>query len=172
MTNATSKLRTRRRKAPAQAAAAHPESERISATEAIDQRFKANLARLTSGVSPAGVFAAYANWVAPWRSVYKITFCAAEDEVTFLLASGGHNTGTAAAPGDPRASYQVRKTGADEPYIDPSTWRKAASWVEGSWWPQWPAWLAAHSTARIDAKELVSLPSSLGEAPRTNVLLR
>lgn len=108
--------------------------------------------------------------VAPWRSVYKITFCAAETEVTFLLASGGHNTGIVAAPGDPRASYKVRKTSADERYVDPSAWREAAPRIEGSWWPRWQAWLAEHSSARIDAKAHLSAPSSLDDAPGTYVL--
>lgn len=108
--------------------------------------------------------------VAPWRSVYKITFCAVETDVTFLLASGGHNTGIVAAPGDPRASYKVRKTRADERYADPSAWQEAAPRVEGSWWPRWQSWLAEHSTARIGAKERASLPSSLDEAPGAYVL--
>ncbi|MBN8607023.1 MAG: polyhydroxyalkanoic acid synthase [Caulobacterales bacterium] len=110
--------------------------------------------------------------VAPWRSVYKITFCAAETDVTFLLASGGHNTGIVAAPGDPRASYKVRKTSADERYVDPSAWQEAAPRVEGSWWLQWHSWLAAHSTTRVEAHDRTSLPTSLGDAPGIYVLQR
>ena len=128
--------------------------------------------RLADIRAPMFVVGTERDHVAPWRSVYKITFCAAEAEVTFLLASGGHNTGIAAAPGDLRASYQVRKTGAYEPYLVPSTWQAAAPRAEGSWWPQWQAWLADHSSAHIDAKEFASPPSSLGEAPGTYVLQR
>ena len=107
--------------------------------------------------------------VAPWRSVYKITFCTAETDVTFVLASGGHNTGVVAAPGDPRASYKVRKTSANERYTDPSAWQEAAPRVEGSWWPRWNSWLAEHSTGRIEAQRLDAL---LADAPGTYVLQR
>lgn len=107
--------------------------------------------------------------VAPWRSVYKITFCTAETDVTFLLASGGHNTGVVAAPGDPRASYKVRKTSANERYTNPSAWQEAAPTVEGSWWPRWHSWLAEHSTGRIEAQRLDAL---LADAPGTYVLQR
>jgi len=82
--------------------------------------------------------------VAPWRSVYKIVLLT-DTEVTFLLTSGGHNAGIVTPPGHPRRIYQVGRLRDQESYVDPDRWRAAAPVHKGSWWPEWQAWLAAHS---------------------------
>jgi len=82
--------------------------------------------------------------VAPWRSVHKITFHPATD-VTFLLTSGGHNAGIVSEPGHPRRNYQVATKKAGETYIDPDTWMAETPHRDGSWWPEWQAWLAGQS---------------------------
>ena len=84
--------------------------------------------------------------VAPWRSVHKITFHPATD-VTFLLTSGGHNAGIVSEPGHPRRRYRVATKHAGEHYLDPERWLAAVPETEGSWWPEWQAWLAGLSTA-------------------------
>lgn len=84
--------------------------------------------------------------VAPWKSVYKINLLANSQEVTFVLTTGGHNAGIVSEPGHPHRSYQrcLRRNG--EPYVDPETWQQSTPRSEGSWWPSWQAWLAAHSS--------------------------
>ncbi|MDD7911459.1 alpha/beta fold hydrolase [Pseudovibrio exalbescens] len=82
--------------------------------------------------------------VAPWRSAYKITAHPATD-VTFLLTSGGHNAGIVSEPGHPRRHYQVQTIKSGDPYVDPDTWQAQAPTKEGSWWPEWHAWLAERS---------------------------
>ncbi|MEM9681907.1 MAG: alpha/beta fold hydrolase, partial [Pseudomonadota bacterium] len=82
--------------------------------------------------------------VAPWRSVYKVSVHPATD-VTFLLTSGGHNAGIVSEPGHPRRSYQVATKKAGENYVDPDTWERSTPRKEGSWWPEWQAWLARRS---------------------------
>ena len=86
--------------------------------------------------------------VAPWRSVHKITFHPATD-VTFLLTSGGHNAGIVSEPGHPRRSYQVATKHAGETYVDPETWLATVPHQDGSWWPEWRAWLTKKSTERV-----------------------
>ncbi|MEM9439083.1 MAG: alpha/beta fold hydrolase [Pseudomonadota bacterium] len=86
--------------------------------------------------------------VAPWRSVHKITFHPAAD-VTFLLTSGGHNAGIVSEPGHPRRRYRVATKRAGERYLDPDRWFATVPLTEGSWWPEWQAWLAELSTDSV-----------------------
>jgi polyhydroxyalkanoate synthase len=84
--------------------------------------------------------------VAPWRSVFKINLLANSQEVSFVLTSGGHNAGIVSEPGHPRRSYQLASRRDGEPYVDPETWEQTTPRQDGSWWPAWAAWLAAHSS--------------------------
>jgi len=87
--------------------------------------------------------------VAPWRSVYKLGLMA-DTDVTFLLASGGHNAGVVSEPGHPRRRYQVALRREGERYVDADSWAAQAPVVEGSWWPEWQRWLVAHgASARV-----------------------
>ncbi|WP_226886829.1 PHA/PHB synthase family protein [Nisaea nitritireducens] len=110
--------------------------------------------------------------VAPWRSVHKITFHPATD-VTFVLTSGGHNAGIVSEPGHPRRNYQVATKKAGESYIDPDTWVAETPRKDGSWWPEWQAWLAGQSTEGA-ALPVMGAPDAgyapLCDAPGTYVL--
>jgi len=97
---------------------------------------------------PSFVVGTSADHVAPWRSVYKVHLVL-PNELTFVLASGGHNAGIVSEPGHPGRTYQVRTRQPGEHYTDPQTWQAETPSREGSWWPEWQAWLAGHSTARI-----------------------
>jgi len=82
--------------------------------------------------------------VAPWRSVYKIGLHTGAD-VSFLLASGGHNAGIVSEPGRNGRSYQVATRTHGMPYLDADAWAEQAALHAGSWWPEWQAWLARRS---------------------------
>ncbi|HEY0232945.1 MAG TPA: alpha/beta fold hydrolase [Dokdonella sp.] len=82
--------------------------------------------------------------VAPWRSVYKLHYETLA-QITFVLTSGGHNAGIVSEPGHPHRSYQVLERAAGGPYLAADAWLAAAPSREGSWWPQWCAWLKARS---------------------------
>jgi len=82
--------------------------------------------------------------VSPWRSVYKLHLLS-DAEITFVLTSGGHNVGIVSEPGHPRRHYRVAMKRAHGPYVDPDRWMATARFNEGSWWPEWVAWLDARS---------------------------
>ena len=67
-----------------------------------------------------------------------------------LLASGGHNTGIVVGPERAGASFQVRTKPADHPYLDAETWSRTTPSRSGSWWPEWTAWLHAHSGGKVE----------------------
>jgi polyhydroxyalkanoate synthase subunit PhaC len=109
--------------------------------------------------------------IAPWRSVHKIHLFS-DTEITFLLTSGGHNAGIVSEPGHGRRNYQVMTRTSADPYIDPDAWAEAAPRKEGSWWPEWVAWLEKRSGA-LAPPPAIGAPSSgyaaLCDAPGTYV---
>jgi len=108
--------------------------------------------------------------VAPWRSTYKINFLADAD-VTYLLASGGHNAGIVSQPGHDHRVFQVTSRRADDRYIDPDAFLTKASRHDGSWWPEWSAWLAARSGAPVDPPAMGGPDGvALADAPGSYVL--
>jgi polyhydroxyalkanoate synthase len=109
--------------------------------------------------------------VAPWRSTYKIHL-QTDTEVTCLLTSGGHNVGIVSEPGSQRGSFQVMTKRAEDRYLDPETFVTRAPRQDGSWWPQWAAWLGERSGAPVAATppgEAEGL-APLAEAPGSYVL--
>lgn len=93
---------------------------------------------------PLFVVATETDHVAPWRSVYKIHLLA-DTNVSFLLASGGHNTGIVSEPGHDGRHYRLAHATDDTSYLDPETWLATTPPREGSWWPAWVEWLQRHS---------------------------
>ena len=78
--------------------------------------------------------------IAPWRSVYKVTLFS-DTDVTFALASGGHNVGIVNPPSQAKGSFQLMTREEGERYMDPDTWIATAPHHEGSWWPAWEQWV-------------------------------
>ena len=111
--------------------------------------------------------------VAPWQSTYKINL-QVESEVTYLLTGGGHNAGIVSEPGHRGRSFRVNTKTVNQRYLDPERFLNEAPRKEGSWWPDWLAWLNGHSS------DFAALPSmgapqagypSLGNAPGTYVFI-
>ena len=82
--------------------------------------------------------------VAPWRSVYKLHLLT-DTETTFVLASGGHNTGIVSEPDGRPCSFRVMTRPCDGKYVDPDAYLAQATQRDGSWWLEWCEWLDARS---------------------------
>jgi polyhydroxyalkanoate synthase len=103
--------------------------------------------------------------VAPWRSAYKITLLT-RTEITFVLASGGHNAGVVSEPGHKGRSYRILTIPDDSPTIDADAYLERASLHDGSWWPEWQRWLATHSGSPVAP---TPIRQALCDAPGTYV---
>lgn len=112
--------------------------------------------------------------VAPWRSAFKIHLLA-DTDVTFLLTTGGHNAGIVSGLDRHDRKYRTLRKRAGDRYRDPDAWFARARQKDGSWWPEWVAWLEARSGTPITPPAMgaseVGYPV-LDAAPGTYVLER
>jgi polyhydroxyalkanoate synthase len=105
--------------------------------------------RLSDIAVPMFVVGTEADHVAPWKSVYKVDNLVRSDDLTFLLTAGGHNAGIVAGPVHPKRHYRMRTRRLADPHLAPEDWMEAAPKFDGSWWPAWQQWLAAHSGGQV-----------------------
>jgi polyhydroxyalkanoate synthase len=125
--------------------------------------------------APMFVVGTETDHIAPWRSVYKtslFTDCA----LTFVLTNGGHNAGIVSEPGHASRRCRVASRHPGDRYLAPDAWVERATSKDGSWWPEWAAWLKARSTPEMVKPPAIGaaergLPP-LGPAPGTYVLQR
>lgn len=107
---------------------------------------RAQLARLTFGVSPAALMLAYADWLAH--------FLISPDKHEAVARKAGEHAGR---------------------YVDPDTFVASSRQHEGSWWPAGQRWLAEHSGEPV-APPAMGAPEKgyrpLDPAPGTYVLER
>ncbi|CRM78255.1 Poly-beta-hydroxybutyrate polymerase [Pseudomonas sp. 24 E 13] len=78
--------------------------------------------------------------ITPWDAVYRSTQLLG-GERRFVLSNSGHIQSILNPPGNPKANY------VENPRLssDPRAWYYDANHVEGSWWPQWLAWIQQRS---------------------------
>ncbi len=123
---------------------------------------------------PMFVVGTETDHVAPWRSVYKVRALTRSSDYTFLLTSGGHNAGIVSGPAHPRRRHRMLTWSDSETTLTPDAWHEQAPLTQGSWWPSWQHWLAAHSSPERVASPVVGNPEAgypvLGDAPGQYVL--
>ena len=115
---------------------------------------------------PMFVVGTETDHVAPWRSVYKARALTRSADYTFLLTSGGHNAGIVSGPVHPKRRHRMLTWTNPTETLSADAWFAKAPLFEGSWWPAWQQWLAAHSAAKqVPARKPAVKGSPLGEAP-------
>ena len=105
--------------------------------------------------------------------MYKLNLLT-DAEVTFLLTSGGHNAGIVSEPGHPHRHYRVATKTAHDHYVRPRRVAPDDAVKDGSWWPEWVAWLDTRSGAAARRRRWASAGGDvpLCDAPGTYVLER
>jgi polyhydroxyalkanoate synthase len=99
------------------------------------------------------VVAGVADHICPWQSCYRGSQLLG-GKTRFVLSTSGHIAALVNPPGNKKASYQV----SDDVTPDSGTWQRTAAKEQGSWWPDYSAWLSARSGGQVPA------PRSLGSS--------
>jgi len=106
--------------------------------------------------------------IAPWHSTYAGTQLMS-GPVNFVLGASGHVAGVINPPSANKYGYWTN----EKLSRDPNSWLKAATYHEGSWWPDWERWIATFSGGEVPARQPGNskLPS-IEDAPGSYVKTR
>jgi polyhydroxyalkanoate synthase len=91
--------------------------------------------------------------IAPWKSVYK-TQLFTDSDMTFVLTSGGHNSGIINEPKLARGHHRISRRPAGVLYVGPDAWFAKNTPEPGSWWPAWKTWLEEKSSGVTPAPSI------------------
>ena len=97
------------------------------------------------------VVAGVADHICPWQSCYRSAQLLG-GKTRFVLSTSGHIAALVNPAGNKKSSYQV----GDDVTADAGDWQRSAPTGQGSWWPDYAAWLAERSGAQVPA------PATLG----------
>jgi polyhydroxyalkanoate synthase len=96
------------------------------------------------------LMAGIADHLTPWQNCYRTTQLLG-GQSRFVLSTSGHIAALVNPPGKPKASYQVNKVNP----ADPQEWLRTAHTEQGSWWPDYLAWLGERcGTEKAAPREL------------------
>ena len=102
---------------------------------------------LTAIDVPVYILSTREDHIAPWRSTYAATRLY-RGPVRFVLAMSGHIAGVV---NPPAANKYGHFTG--ELADTPDAWLESATAHDGSWWPDWDAWVSAHGGGETEPRE-------------------
>ncbi len=106
--------------------------------------------------TPTYLYASRDDHIVPWRSGYKSTHLL-KGENRFVLGASGHIAGVINPPDKNRRNIWVAGNQVvDAKARSAEEWFDAATEVQGSWWPDYTAWLADFGGRKVKA------PATLG----------
>ena len=102
---------------------------------------------LTTIDVPVYILSTREDHIAPWRSTYAATGIY-RGPVRFVLAMSGHIAGVVNPPSANKYGYFTGELAAT-----PDAWLEAAAAHDGSWWPDWDAWVSEHDGGEATPRE-------------------
>lgn len=93
---------------------------------------------------PVFCVAAKEDYIAPWRSIFKLHELV-RSNMTFVLTAGGHVDGIINEPGLRGQTFQIALTPQTAGNRAPEDWQKMTDLQDGSWWPEFAEWLRNQS---------------------------
>lgn len=117
---------------------------------------------------PAYLLSAREDHIAPWRSTFAATKLFA-GPVRFVLAASGHIAGVINPPQAKKYHFWTNNRKGRTP----EAWLKTAERHEGSWWPDWSAWIARKGGGKVKAREPgAGALAAIEDAPGAYVKMR
>jgi polyhydroxyalkanoate synthase subunit PhaC len=97
---------------------------------------------------PSFILSTKEDHIAPWQSTYSATGIYG-GPVTFCLSGSGHIAGVVNPPSANKYCHWTssRKTKS------PEAWLKGAKQNDGSWWPEWQAWVSKNAGGKVNPRE-------------------
>ena len=96
---------------------------------------------------PTYILSTREDHIAPWRSTFAATQLYS-GPVRFVLAGSGHIAGVINPPASNKYCYWTRPRKVK----NTETWLKGADCHDGSWWPDWNAWVGRCGGGMVDAR--------------------
>ncbi len=107
--------------------------------------------------------------IAPAASVYRGAKEMTRADLRFVLSGSGHIAGVVNPPALHKYQFWTNPD-MSQPTLE--DWLKGAEETEGSWWPDWDAWLRARSGRQVPAREPGAKLGVIEPAPGSYVKVR
>ena len=102
---------------------------------------------LTTIDVPIYILSTREDHIAPWRSTYAATRLY-RGPIRFVLAMSGHIAGVVNPPSADKYGHFTGELAAT-----PDAWLESATAHDGSWWPDWDAWVSEYGGGEVPPRE-------------------
>lgn len=99
--------------------------------------------------TPIYMVSAKGDHITPWTSCFR-PLPSLKSDVRFILGNSGHVAGVVNPPAKAKGYYWAGAVKAGE---TADTWLAKQKQTDGSWWPDWKAWIKGNSGAEVAARK-------------------